>query len=63
MDSKKTKSSSVSRMIFVLGGPGTSRSAHAEKMAQDFGFRRINVDELLQEEMKNVHKRYYTKFT
>lgn len=62
MDSKKVtrhaKDRDIAKLIFVLGGPGTNRTVHTTRLSQNYGFKRINVDELLRNSIRPVRERY-----
>jgi len=64
MDSKKPSyytNNPITRLVFVLGGPGTNYSAHCRKFADDFKFKRVRLEDILSSETELVFMRYYLR--
>jgi hypothetical protein len=39
-------------ILFVVGGPGTNRTNHVKRLAKDFGYHHIAVEDIVREESK-----------
>lgn len=64
MNSKKSNyytKNPITRLVFALGGPGTNCSAHCRKLADDFGFKRVDLNDILSAESEPVFVRFYTR--
>ena len=40
-------------VIFILGGPGSGKGTQCAKIAENFGYKHISVDDLVRTEVKN----------
>ncbi|CAI5776904.1 adenylate kinase isoenzyme 5 [Podarcis lilfordi] len=46
-----------SKIIFVIGGPGSGKGTQCEKLAQKYGFLHLSTDGLIQHEMSSLSER------
>ncbi|XP_033007677.1 adenylate kinase isoenzyme 5 [Lacerta agilis] len=46
-----------SKIIFVIGGPGSGKGTQCEKLAQKYGFLHLSTDDLIQLEMSSLSER------
>nr|XP_028588887.1 adenylate kinase isoenzyme 5 [Podarcis muralis] len=46
-----------SKIIFVIGGPGSGKGTQCEKLAQKYGFLHLSTDGLIQREMSSLSER------
>lgn len=45
---------SKSKIVFLLGGPGSGKGTQSDLLIKDYGYKHISTGDLFREEIKNV---------